>query len=74
MININTEENMEIIKGPNTDGGWVCPICKKNTDKAIVLVGIMGTEDGRKIQAEQFHVDCLDLFYNMEAQVLIQKI
>lgn len=50
-------------------GNWsnkdICPICKTNTDKKVILVGIEGTEEHNNIQAVQVHVDCLDnLRYN----------
>ena len=52
---------MRVFEHPNTSGDWVCPICGESRDTPVTLVGIEGTEDGRKMRAEQIHVDCLDL-------------
>jgi hypothetical protein len=45
---------------------FCCPICRKNTDLPVVLIGIEGTEDGSIIQAQQFHLDCIDLLYRKD--------
>lgn len=37
-----------------------CPFCGTADDKPVVLIGIAGTEEDRIMQAEQFHLDCLD--------------
>ncbi len=51
---------MEIFEHPNmTD--FKCPICNTNKDKPVVLIPIAGTEKGGKSQAEQVHVECIDL-------------
>lgn len=55
---------MKIFEHPNTSHDWKCPICKTNADKPIVLIGIDGTEEGNIMQAEQFHVDCIELRYS----------
>jgi hypothetical protein len=52
---------MRIFEHPNTSGDWKCPICKTNEDKQVILVGVDGTEEGNNMQAEQIHVDCIDL-------------
>lgn len=52
---------MKIFAKPNlNDRKWVCPICRKNTEKQITLIPINGTQNGSIIRAEQVHVDCLD--------------
>lgn len=61
---------MRVFDEPNRGNGWVCPICGKDTVKPVVLVGIAGTEDGRNIQAEQFHLDCIDLMYTKDSSIL----
>ena len=38
-----------------------CPICHTADDKPVVLVGIDGTEDGGIMQAEQVHIECIEL-------------
>ena len=52
---------MRTFEHPNTSNGWKCPICNTDADKEVVLVGIAGTEEGRNIQAEQIHLDCIEL-------------
>ena len=65
---------MRAFAKPNLGGGWKCPICHTAEEKEVVLVGIQGTEDGGNIQAEQVHLDCIELTLNTEMQVLYQKI
>ncbi len=52
---------MRVFDEPNLGGGWTCPICGTAENKPVVLVGISGTEQGRNMQAEQVHLDCIDL-------------
>lgn len=42
-------------------GESVCPICGTSENKPIVLVPILGTEDGNNVQARQYHLDCIEL-------------
>lgn len=51
---------MNIIEHPNMSG-FICPICGTNDDKPITLISISGTEERNKCQAEQVHIDCIDL-------------
>lgn len=51
-----------------------CLVCKKPEDKPVILVGIVGTEDGGNMQAKQIHVDCIDLLYYPEHSLLAQKL
>jgi hypothetical protein len=64
---------MRIFEKPNLSNNWKCIICDKGDEKPVVLVGICGTEDGGNMQAEQVHVDCLDLFLdkNMSKDTLV---
>ena len=57
------EGKMNQFNKPNTSFGWVCPICKTNSIKPICLVPIAGTQNGNIMEAEQFHIDCIDLIY-----------
>ena len=52
----------------NQTGDNLCPICGTNDDKPVVLIPILGTEDGHNIQAIQVHDDCLsqNLVYSNE--------
>lgn len=64
---------MRIFEHPNTGENWLCPICKTNEDKPITLIGIDDTIDGNIMQAEQFHVDCIELMLNKEFNIIYQK-
>lgn len=64
---------MRVFQSPNSACDWVCPICKKNTDFPVVLIGIVGTESGGNIKAEQFHLDCIELTYLKGFDVIIQN-
>lgn len=65
---------MRIFEKPNKLGGWKCPVCKTDDDKEVVLVGIVGTEKGHNIQAEQIHLGCLDLVWDKSIGIVYQKI
>lgn len=65
---------MKTFEHPNLDTDWICPICGTREDKPIVLIGIAGTEEGNNIQAEVFHLDCIELTYYKEQRILAQKI
>lgn len=65
---------MKTFEHPNTSNNWVCPICKTNEDKPIVLLPIVGTEEGNIMQAEQFHVDCITLYYHKDVNIIAQQL
>ena len=65
---------MKIFKHANLANKDTCIICKKPEDKPVVLVGIVGTEEGSIMQARQVHVDCLELYYYPESNLIGQKI
>jgi hypothetical protein len=54
---------MRVFAKPNLSNGWKCPICKTSEEKEVVLIGVEGTQEGNNMQAEQFHLDCLELTY-----------
>ena len=64
---------MRAFKKPNLMNDWKCPICNTSEEKDVVLCGIFGTEDGNNIQAEQIHLDCIELYYHPKMKVLIMK-
>jgi len=64
---------MRVFEHPNLLGDWKCPICNTNEDKPVTLVGIMGTEVGRNIQAEQFHVDCIELTWDKQIGIIFDR-
>ena len=49
-----------------------CPICKTNKDKECVLIGINSTEEDNIIQAQVFHLNCLELRYIKERNIIYQ--
>lgn len=50
-----------------------CPICKLNTDTEAVLIAIDGTKDGANAQAKVFHIDCIELWYYPDSDIVAQK-
>jgi len=56
----------------NQSGEDVCPICGTNEDKELVLIPIVGTEDGNIEEAIQVHSQCLqeNLQYNKEHNII----
>ena len=65
---------MRTFKKPNLTNNWKCPICKTSDEKEVVLVGIVGTKDGNNMQAEQIHLDCIDLMYDKTLGMLYQRV
>lgn len=65
---------MRSFKHFNSSGDSKCPICKTSADKETVLIGVVGTEEGRNIRAEQFHLECIDLLFYPEHNVIAQRI
>jgi len=65
---------MRMFKGYNQHGKDVCPICKKNTDKPVVLICKMGTQKGNIAEAIQVHLECLDLWYDEEHGMIYQRV
>jgi hypothetical protein len=65
---------MRTFKKPNLSDNWKCPICNTNELKEVVLIGIAGTESGNNIQAEQIHLDCIELTYDKTYNMLYQKL
>jgi len=63
---------MRVIEKANWEKD-VCPICKTKKDGKVVLVGIVGTQDGKTIQARQVHLDCLELLIDEEFGIIYQK-
>jgi len=64
---------MRVFQHPNMSK-FKCPICGTSEDKPVTLIGISGTErpDSKIIQAEQYHVDCLELTsYEMNNTTII---
>lgn len=47
---------------PFKHGNWtnnICPICKTKDDGEVVLIPIVGTQEGHNAQAVQVHVQCI---------------
>jgi transcription initiation factor IIE alpha subunit len=49
------------------------PICKTNKDGETVLIAIEGTEKNNIAQAIQVHLECLDLQWNKQYNIIYQK-
>ncbi len=65
---------MRVFKKPNLSGRWKCPICKTNKESEVVLIPVAGTQEGNNMEAEQFHLSCIDLLYSKEIGVIYQKV
>ena len=65
---------MRVFQHPNMGADWKCPICKMSEDKPVVLIGIEGTQEGHNMEAQQFHLDCIDPLYYKDRGVLAQVI
>lgn len=65
---------MRIFKTFNDSVGSKCPICKTAEKKETALIGLNGTQEGHNVQAVQVHVDCLELLYDKEHGLIVQKI
>jgi hypothetical protein len=65
---------MRIFEHPNTAFGWTCPICKTNEDSQVVLLSKYGTTQGNIIEAEQCHLECLDLYFYEDSNLIAMKI
>jgi len=61
---------VRIFDHPNTEFGWKCPVCKQDDDKKITLLSKYGTRKGNIVEAEQVHIDCLDLWIYEDEKVI----
>ena len=60
---------MRVFKHPNIHG-FKCPVCGTAEDSPVVLIKIYGTEKDGIMEAEQFHVKCLDLMWLRDKNVI----
>lgn len=56
-----------------------CPICNTNEDKECILISIVGTGDNpdkkfQNYEAEIFHLDCIDLWYDKNMNIIYQRL
>jgi len=65
---------MRVFNEPNKSDDWKCPVCNTDDDGKIVLIGIVGTQEGHNMQAEQFHLDCLHLMYDKKHDIIFQRL
>ncbi len=65
---------MRVFNKPNKSAGWKCPICKTNKESEVVLIGVAGTQKGYNMEAEQFHLSCIDLLFSKELGIIYQKV
>ena len=52
----------------------VCPICNTQDEGEVVLIGIAGTQQDRLCEAKQFHLRCIDLWYDRKCNIIYQQI
>ena len=52
---------MKIFTKPNLSNNWKCPICNTSDSTEVTLIKIAGTEEGNICEAEQVHINCIDL-------------
>lgn len=64
---------MRIWDKPNTSHDWKCPICKTNEEKPVTLCAKVGTKKGNIMEAEQIHVDCINLYYHEDINALAMQ-
>lgn len=64
---------MKIFEHSNYSHGHKCIICNTTEDKPVVLVGIVGTQENNVIEAEQIHVDCIELLIDKSYNLIYQK-
>jgi len=63
---------MRTFKSMNKSSDAKCPICLTQNDGDVVLIGIVGTQDDGLIEAKQFHLDCIELIYDEENNLIYQ--
>lgn len=63
-----------VFKEFNQNGNHVCPICKTNDKKEVILIAKEGTQEGFNAEAIQCHVDCIDLWYSQEMELIYQRV
>lgn len=62
---------MRVFDHPNTGSGWKCPVCQTDEDKPVTLIAIDGTQRGNIVEAEQFHLDCIELTWSRHNNVIV---
>jgi hypothetical protein len=65
---------MKIFKNRNLSGNDTCPICKTSKNGETVLIAIEGTQKGNIAQGMQFHLECLNLQWNKQHNIIYQQL
>ena len=65
---------MKIFKHGNFTNGSTCFICGGTQDGPVTLIGVVGTQVGYNMEAKQAHVDCLELLYYPDMEVIAMKL
>lgn len=65
---------MKIFKKINANSEEPCPICKTKKNKPVFLIPIQEKQKGFDVEAIQIHVDCLNLWYSEETNMIYQII
>jgi len=64
---------MRIFKKYNKASSEPCPICNTKDETEVVLIVKAGTTEGYNAEAIQVHLDCLELTYDKEHDLIYQK-
>ena len=51
----------------------VCPICGLASKGQCVLIGVDGTAEGYNVQAQPFHLSCIELTYFKKDKLIAMK-
>lgn len=65
---------MRTFKEGNWSGDKKCTICGTQKEGEVVLVAIVGKENGNNCEAIQIHLDCLNLWYDDKMNIIYQKL
>jgi hypothetical protein len=65
---------MKVFKQFNTTTDEPCPICGTKDEKEVVLIAIDDEVEGHNARALQVHLDCIELWYNKEFNLIYQRL
>lgn len=62
---------MRTFEHGNWSNGSQCPICGTADDTEVMLIGILGTEEGNNMQAAQVHTKCLQENLRLKTSLIL---
>lgn len=68
---------MRTFKQGNWSNDDKCPVCnqgEREDSQEVILVPIVGTKEGNICTAIQVHVNCIDLHYHQDINILAQQL